>query len=411
MLPRVRRRKLLSRVAGGAVLLPGLVLALLPGGDVPGSQGDRGRPTVPDRMAGYSHLTADVTSSPPGRGVALFQFGFGVEFLDFPQAVVVGADGDVYRRVDLAEDAVDPQTQGDPGPMLLSSDGSQVAVGHHGSARGGVAVLDLSTGRVDRYPAPGARSVLPIAWSPDGERLAYLSGPEPTNPHGRAPISGDVGLLDLATGRAVPLPGGSAVQTVAFAPDGTELAVQHTDGGLDVLALDGGSGRTVPVPAGHRLDGPAAWSPDGALLAAASDVDGIAFVDATGGVAPMPRPLDRAVVGPGHVLGWTAPARVAFLVPDAADGDPDHHLLMDIPLDGTDPEALSAIPTSEGRYGVARFHLATGLLPDLEVREAGEVDQGRWPLWLRLGTALSAGAVAVGAAGLVARRRHGAASA
>jgi hypothetical protein len=80
---------------------------------------------------------------------------------------------------------------------------------------------------------------------------------------------------------------------------------------------------------------------------------------------------------------------------------PDRHTVLDVPLDGSDPRRLSAISTSEGRYGVGQFQLAAGLLPDLEVREAGDVDRGRWPLWLRLGVALAAGAAA---AALVRRR-------
>jgi hypothetical protein len=118
--PAVHRRKWLSTSVGGAVFLSGLVMALLPGEPGSSAQQDGGAPTIPDRVAEYSHLTGNVSSSPPGRGIALFQFGFGVEFLDFPQAVVVGADGDVYRRVDLAEDAAGRQSQGDCGPMLRS---------------------------------------------------------------------------------------------------------------------------------------------------------------------------------------------------------------------------------------------------------------------------------------------------
>ena len=38
-------------------LLPALAVALLPGSAVAGGTGG---PTVPDRMAGYSHLTGDV---------------------------------------------------------------------------------------------------------------------------------------------------------------------------------------------------------------------------------------------------------------------------------------------------------------------------------------------------------------
>jgi hypothetical protein len=411
----VHRRPWLSRSVGGAVFLSGLVMALLPGEPGFPAQQDRGAPTIPNRVAEYSHLTGNVSSSPPGRGIALFQFGFGVEFLDFPQAVVVSADGDVYRRVDVAEDAAGRQSQGDPGPMLLSPDGIRVAVGNYDTDRPAVAVVDLASGRVDRHAVPAGRAVLPVAWSPDGRRVTYLGTPEPWNPHLGAPIAGDVGVLEPETGRATALPGGSEVLTVAFGPDGTELAVQHADGRLEVLPLDGeGGGRDLHVSPGHRLAGPAAWSPDGALLAIRRTGGSVGFVDATAGLGNTPDPLDQRVVSPGHVLGWTAPHRVAVLVADpVGDPDPDQHRVIDVPLDGGDPRRLSAVPTSGGGYGVGQFQLASGLLPDLQVREAGDVDRGRWPLWLRLAAALGAGAVAAGVAGLVRRlsRSRGPASA
>ena len=426
----MHRGKLLPGPVGGAVLLAGLALALLPGANAPGT--DRGTPTVPDRMAGYSHLTADVSDSPPGRGLALFQFGFGVEFLDFPQAVVVSADGHVHRRVDLAEDRAGRETQGDPAPMLLSPDGTRVAVGDHDTDRPDIAVMDLAGGDVERHPVPAGRSVLPVAWSPDGRHVAYLGTSMATNPHSGVPIAGEVGLLDLVSGRAAPLPGGSAVQTVAFSPDGKELAVQRSDaagGDLEVVPLDGGTGRFLTMPEGHRLDGLAAWSPDGAWLATsrALDIcytlaeeqslrcmtqrdavpDTIAFVDATGRSGPTPEPLDRAVAGPGPVLGWTAPDRVVVQVPDpppTVDADPDHHRLIEVSLDGAEPRRLSAVPTSGGAYGIGQIQLATGLLADLEVEVADDADRGRWPLWLRLAAALTAGAGAAWAARLVGRR-------
>ena len=42
---------------------------------------------LPDRLASYSHRTADLSDAPSGRAVALYQRGFGVEFLDTPQAL------------------------------------------------------------------------------------------------------------------------------------------------------------------------------------------------------------------------------------------------------------------------------------------------------------------------------------
>lgn len=39
---------------------------------------------LPDELAGYSYFTGDVSTAPPGRVLATYQHGFGVEFLDFP---------------------------------------------------------------------------------------------------------------------------------------------------------------------------------------------------------------------------------------------------------------------------------------------------------------------------------------
>ncbi|OMQ14182.1 hypothetical protein A7K94_0218420, partial [Modestobacter sp. VKM Ac-2676] len=171
----------LPLVAGGLALLPALVVALLPGGG-PAGGGQGAAAGIPDRMAGYSYLTGDVSSSPPGRAVALFQHGFGVEFMDFPQAVTVGAEDDVYRRVDLAEDRAGAESQGDPAPMLLSPDGTRVVVGDHDSDRPDLAALDLGTGEVARYPLPQGRSAVPVAWSPDGGAGRLPAGAAPRPP-------------------------------------------------------------------------------------------------------------------------------------------------------------------------------------------------------------------------------------
>ena len=75
---------------------------------------------------------------------------------------VVGAVGDSYRRVDVAEERAGSETQGDPAPMLLSPDGTRVAVQVASSVAGSREVVDPDG--VDRGPWPWAlRGVLAVA--------------------------------------------------------------------------------------------------------------------------------------------------------------------------------------------------------------------------------------------------------
>src|SRR5690625_1840392 len=170
-------RALSPRTVGLAVLVVGVVVALLPGWVLPArwlgpADASPGTATLPPRFADYSYLTGSVSASPPGRAIAVYQHGFGVEFMDFPQAVVAGADGDVYRRLDVAERRAGGETQGDPAVMQLSPDGTRVAVGDWVTSAPDIAVVDLTTGDSRALPVPGGRSAIPLAWSPDATLLA-----------------------------------------------------------------------------------------------------------------------------------------------------------------------------------------------------------------------------------------------
>ena len=396
-------------VAGIVVVLTGLG----------GSPTAAATPAVPEVMAGYSHLTGSVTSSPPGPVVALWQHGYGVEFLDFPQAVVLGAGGDTYRRVDVAEERAGAETQGDPAPMLLSPDGTRVVVGDHDIERPDVVIVDLTTGETTRHALPAGRSVVPVAWSSDGETLASLVSDEATNPYSGGRITGGIALLDLpdASAEVVDLDGSAAA--AAFSPDGTELAVEQS-AGITVVDLQDGGRRSLEVDG--VLAGPAAWSPDGRLLAvttvepapAPPGVDapgiptGLAFVDPTGRGRDVPDPLALDLTGPGRVLGWAGPAEVlTVLAVEGADPccGPDEQTLSGVPLDGTQPRTLMRM-SDLGSYGVGRLQFASSVAETLTVVKPAGVDRGPWPWALRGVLAVAAGLLAWFIARVAIRRRR-----
>ena len=405
----------LSVVVGlGAVAL--VVVVTAAGPTTPAGTGEA---AVPEQLASYSHMTGSVSASAPGRAIALFQHGYGVELLDFPQAVVLGAGGDSYRRVDAAEDRAGPETQGDPAPMLLSPDGTKVAVGDHDTDNPDVVIVDLLTGATTTHPLPTGRSVIPVAWSSDGETLAHLLSDAPTNPYSGERITGEVGLLDLTDDTTTLLPDREAT-AVAFSPDGSELAVEvagATAPSLSVVDLESDARRDIESDG--VLAGPAAWSPDGRLLATTtvrpsgapagvSDPGiptGLSFVDASGQDGVVPDPVPLAPSGPGRVLGWTDADEVVMLLADPTDdaSGPDAAALSVVPLDGAEPRMLMRVLDLQD-YGVGRFQLASATVGDLQVVRPTGIDRGDWPLPLRGGLALLVGLVAWLAARFVLRR-------
>lgn len=394
------------RMAAGVPLVLGLcasgvVLALGAGHERPAPEA--GTYAVPQELADYSYVTGSVSSSPPGPAVALFQHGFGVEFMDFPQAVVLGAGGDSYRRVDVAEDRAGAETQGDPAPMLLSPDGRYVAVGDHDTAEPDVAIVDLTTGETSTDDVPQGRSVIPVAFADDGGSLAMLLSDEPTNPYRGERITGDIAVLDLSDGSTEVIDVDGAGATAAFSPDGTEIAVERASPReLSLIPLgDGGSGRRLPLDG--VLAGPTAWSSDGRLLAittvepalGAPGPDqpgipvGLSFVDPSGGADDTPAPLTLPLTGPGRVLGWDGTEAVLVLL---AVEDDDAYTVSRVPLDGSEPTTLMRMDDM-GSYGVGRFQMAAAAGGRLEVVDPSGVDRGPWPLLQRISAAVLAGLV------------------
>jgi hypothetical protein len=385
----VARRWLVPALA--ALLVLGFVAStsVVPRLTAPPGAGAGGRPaTLPAGIAGYSYLTASVSESPPGRAIALYQHGLGVELGDIPQAVVLSADGDRYRRLDVAEDRSKSIDLGDPAPMLLSPDGHQVAVGGNGPV-GDLRLVDLTSGRSSTVRVSSGVAVRPLAYSPDGRRLAVADLGAP-NPMTVMPEGGQLVVLDL-TGATAPvrLSGLTAVSAASFAPDGVRLAAQQADT-ITIVDLNA----TEPVI--HRitdvgvLTGPTAWSPFGETLAVRPrSTNTVMFVRADGPERPTPTPL------PGgsntmEWLGWRAPDR--GLVIDNPGGPPT---LVELDLTTGTRTSLSTFDTGPAaNYLIARVQLASALLSDLQIREPTSPDRGPWPTWLTITVALLLSAAA-----------------
>ncbi len=400
-----RAREHPAAAVGWGVLTVGLVVAALPASGPPPAFPE----SLPSRFAGYSYLTESASSSPPGPAVALYQQGWGVEFMDFPQAVVVGASG-AYRRLDLAESRAGPETQGDPTAMLLSPDGGQVAVGDYQDLAPDVAVQDLSTGEVRELAVGEGAGTVPLAWSPDGRQLLVAVADEPLNPyaglHG-PDLGGRPVLLDLDTGAAEPLGvgGGAAdVHAAAFSPDGSRVAVQHRSG--QVLALDPATGAEESLGVTRSvLAGSAAWSPDGSLLAVEEqDCTGFLALDGDGAT-----PSCVAVGNGQSFVGWAGPRRIAVVTGTSTDEtgtDPSPLVVVDV--DTQRASTVSGIDTGSANYAVSRLQVPGSALASGGITPAATADRGPWPPWLRFLTAAALAALTgrVTAASVVRTRRR-----
>jgi Tol biopolymer transport system component len=328
--------------------------------------------------------------------LALYQHRFGVEFMDFPQAVVLAADDDVYRRLDAAEDRSGPESQGDPGPMRLSPDGQWVALGDHDTSEAQLELVDLSTGDVVGHELPEApRSVLPVAWSADGSQIAYVSGDQPTNPYSPSSPIGDLFVLDLESGDAEPVPGGEGVGAAAFAPDGRKIAVQQFKGSEGLAIVDLASSTVRALSHEGALAGSNAWSPDGRLLAVVAE-SSIGFLDVARSRPSTPFQLDVDQ----SMVGWVGEREVVLL---DMSGDNVTRLVAHR-LDGGESRELTRVEGTSS-YGVYRFQLASALLGNLDLRVAGEPDRGPLPTPFRVAAAVLVGlAVTILAAWI--KRRH-----
>jgi hypothetical protein len=327
-------------------------------------------PGLPRELAGFSFLTADLSSAPVDRAVAVYrqQYEPLEDWMGY-RTHVLAADGERYRKVDALTDiGPDPGVDMTDPVWLLSPDGRQLAWRIFGS----LYLLRIGDGTLTPHPLADADQVKLMAWSPDSAWLAYtLIGSKALH------------LFDTASARSVTIQGLRDVEAAAFSPDGGQLAVQ-TPGELHFVDVRSrAQTRELPLAdeALHLVNA-VAWSPDGALLAVYAMkespsrngtgryLDSIRFIDAATG----------RIVGQDYtrgdsrqyldMLAWRTDRTILVL---------SGHGLDEVPVEGGQDTTLVAF----GLDNLNNFQLAPGLVLDAEILDRAAVDRGPWPGWFR----------------------------
>jgi hypothetical protein len=126
-----------------------------------------------------------------------------------------------------------------------------------GEVGGRLVTIDPSTGEPTAAADPNIR-IEALAWSPESERLAYVTG-------------STVYVADLATGRSTRTVDGlfETIISMAWSPDGTRLVLEDGlgDGRILVADLDGSEPRVLVDRESDQPPAQPMWSPDGTRIA------------------------------------------------------------------------------------------------------------------------------------------------
>jgi hypothetical protein len=375
------RKWLVPSLAIAAVALILLVTSVirLPGQAMrPGAGGGY---SIPGNFPAFSFVQGS-TDGRFGRASAMYVSGSGHEDFTFSQLILVSAESDSYRRLEVPDDP-----DGGAVPARLSPDGLRVALGGDG-----VTIVELASGDRKHHAVASRRGTVPLAFSPDGRRVAYLSKSEPG---GTGPLS----ILDLATGSVTTVTD-KDVSGVAFSPDGLHFAYQLGNppaDGLVIGSLDGTPERRLAIPDGHRLAGAQAWSPDGRqvvmVATGPSRIEGdfhyggsqtYVFLNADGTVAQEQTPVPADDLIPRSwgdpVIGWRSPAQMLV---STGDGDgTTSNVIAEVSLAGGGTRVLSRFAIDrDDDLAVNDVQLAAALVSGLEIRHSTDPDRGAWPGW------------------------------
>ena len=373
---RTSRRSLIPAITVAVGLILGVVVqAAVASNTKPGVA----PPVFPREIAAYSWWTGMLSSSSIDAATMVYQNGAGVEFLDSPQAVLLGADGATYRRLDAAESLAIPADQGDPAASVLSADGRFVVVGK-ADGGGGVEVATLRGNERRSILVGDGLSVIPLSITADGRSALILTSETSLSPlldlHFK--LHGALSLLDLETGTVRKYGDLADVNAAALSPDGTSIVA---DTGTGLIVVDPVTGKVadtrLSADAG-QLDGDA-WSPDGRRFAV---LDGsiLRIVDVTA-AEPVEEAVTLQGVASGSAIGWRDTSTVLVHTRAEDDANKSEFSWVDVESGAREPFASYA-PDFTGASLIAP-DVARSLVPLWRVDDR-EVDRGPLPLSLTI---------------------------
>jgi len=195
--------------------------------------------------------------------------------------------------------------------------------------RGKQNLFKLQVADADGYNASTiVRSPEPLmspAWSPRGDRLAYVSFEEKRS---------EVYVQDLATGKRTRLAAFRGINSApAWSPDGTHIALTLSrDGNAEIYSYNITSRKLVRLTRNLAIDTEPAWSPDGKTIIFTSDRSGspqIYRINSSGG----------------------APSRITF--------EGDYNARAEFAPDG---QSIALVTRTNGQYHIGVVDLKTGNL-------------------------------------------------
>ena len=177
------------------------------------------------------------------------------------------------------------------------------------------------------------------AWSPDGQRLAYVSFET-----GRSAIY----IQDVGTARRTRVASFKGINSApAWSPDGRKLAFTSSkNGNADIYVLDLGSRKVTRITTSRAIDTEAAWSPDGGSIVFTSDRGG----------SPQ---IYQVSIGPSGPTG--RPRRVTY--------EGSYNARASFSPDGS---KLVMVHGDRGRFQIAVLELKSGQLTIVADTRLGE---------------------------------------